>query len=131
MRGGDESQTKYVSHRYRTSRARRRKCKLQVSKECPRVITTAHVKRNHTVRFTRCVLCIDTKLAAAIISAYGSATRIPRRMSTPTGLRRFVRPLHASLRVPPSSPRLERGGEVLRHLDCRRREAIRFSLVER
>ena len=60
-----------------TSRARCRKCKLQVPKGCPRIITTAHVKYKHTVRFTRCVLCIDTKLAAAIISAYGSATRIP------------------------------------------------------
>ena len=63
-----------------TARARCRKCKRQVQKGSTRIVTTAFVKHNHTVRFTRCVLCIDAKLAAAIVNVYGSATRI---QSTP------------------------------------------------
>ena len=45
-----------------------------------RIVTTAFVKAGHTVRFTRCATCIDAKLAAAIICAYGTSAHIP---STP------------------------------------------------
>ena len=63
-----------------TSRARCRVCKRQMQKGCTRLVTTAYVKDNHTVRFTRCVPCIDARLASAVVNVYGSATRIP---STP------------------------------------------------
>ena len=42
-----------------------------------RIVTTAFVKHGHTVRFTRCVPCIDAKLAAAILSVYSDPTHIP------------------------------------------------------
>ena len=45
-----------------------------------RIVTTAFVKAGHTVRFTRCATCIDAKLAAAILCAYGTSAHIP---STP------------------------------------------------
>ena len=60
-----------------TSRARCRKCKLQVQKGSVRIVTTAFVKHGHTVRFTRCAACIDFKFASAIIGVYGVPARIP------------------------------------------------------
>ena len=61
-----------------TSRARcRGRCKRQVQKGNARIVITAFVKQGHTVRFTRCVSCIDAKLAAAILSVYIDPTRIP------------------------------------------------------
>jgi hypothetical protein len=60
-----------------TSRARCRRCKCQVHKGSVRIVTTAFVKHGHTVRFTRCVPCIDAKLAAAILNVYSDPTRIP------------------------------------------------------
>jgi hypothetical protein len=60
-----------------TSRARCRRCNRQVQKGSVRIVTTAFVKHGHTVRFTRCVPCIDAKLAAAILSVYSDPIRIP------------------------------------------------------
>ena len=60
-----------------TSRARCRRCKRQVQKGSVRIVTTAFVKHGHTVRFIRCVPCIDAKLAAAILSVYSDPIRIP------------------------------------------------------
>jgi hypothetical protein len=64
-----------------TSRARcRGRCKRQVQKGSARIVVTAYVKHGHTVRFTRCAACIDSKLAAAISGVYGDPACIP---STP------------------------------------------------
>ena len=60
-----------------TSRARCRRCKCQVQKGSARIVTTALVQHGHTVRFTRCITCIDAPLAAAIVRVYGSLARIP------------------------------------------------------
>ena len=60
-----------------TSRARCRRCKCQVQKGSARIVTTAFVQHGHTVRFTRCIACIDAPLAAAVVRVYGISTCIP------------------------------------------------------
>ena len=42
-----------------------------------RIVITAYVKPGHTMRFTRCVECIDTKLVAAIVGVNGGPICIP------------------------------------------------------
>ena len=41
-----------------------------------RLVVTAFVTRGHTVRFSRCLRCFDTTLAAAVSTACGSVSNL-------------------------------------------------------
>ena len=60
-----------------TGRARCRKCKRLVAKGDPRIITTAFVMPGRNTVRIRCVGCVDRKFAAAVLSVYKSAERVP------------------------------------------------------
>jgi hypothetical protein len=59
-----------------TSRARCKRCRSVVPKGAVRLVVTAFVTRGHTVRFSRCLRCFDTPLAAAVSTACGSVSNL-------------------------------------------------------
>ena len=68
-----------------SSRARCRSCKRRVEKGEVRIAITAFVRPGRSTKLVRCVRtrCLDAKFAAAVLSVYGSATRVPVYMGVP------------------------------------------------
>ena len=54
-----------------TSRARCRLCKRFIAKGDARLVTTSFVKHGFSTRFSRCLSCVDAKVATAIVVRYG------------------------------------------------------------
>ena len=60
-----------------TGRARCRKCKSVIGKGDLRIVVTCFVKRGMSRRVSRCVWCLDGRLAKAVIGACGDACALP------------------------------------------------------
>ena len=60
-----------------TGRARCRGCKSAIGKGDLRIVVTCFVKCGMSRRFSRCLACVDGKLAAAVVHACGSAKALP------------------------------------------------------
>ena len=60
-----------------TGRAKCRKCKQCIPKGAVRLETCAFVRPNRRTVFVRCGGCVDAKMAAAVLSVYKVAERVP------------------------------------------------------
>ena len=59
-----------------TSRAKCKRCRSVVPKGAVRLVVTAFVTTGHTTRFSRCIACLDSSMAAAVSTACGGTERL-------------------------------------------------------
>ena len=66
---------------YATGRAKCRSCKVRIPQGTTRITTDAFVCPGRYTQFSRCVSCINSPFAKAVLAVYGTASKVSASVS--------------------------------------------------